>query len=289
VGEDFEYRTSPDSFLAVRCPTCEVIYLDPRPSDAMIERLYPDSYHAFSFTDDEFGVVYRIRARLEARRVLAACRGVPDDARIIDVGCGDGFHLGLLREFGGDGWRLEGVDLDERAVNTARARGLEVHHGELAALGLDSGAYDVALLIQTIEHLTDPVSMLETIKRLLKPGGRVLVVTDNAASIDARLFRSRHWGGYHFPRHLHLFNEHALRFAATRAGLEVARLSTIVSPVNWTYSVRNLVQDIGAPRFVTNRFSLVSPGALAAFTVVDMLNVAIGKGALLRAELRVPR
>ena len=98
VGPDFEYRTSPDSFLAVRCTRCGVVYLDRRPVAAELDRIYPDHYHAFAFTEDRFGFVYSVRRRLEARRLLHAFAGLPADARIVDVGCGDGFHLDLLDE-----------------------------------------------------------------------------------------------------------------------------------------------------------------------------------------------
>ena len=100
VGADFEYRTSSDEFLAVRCRRCKLVYLNPRPADSEAARIYPDSYHAFQFRPAEYGLVYRVRRRLEARRLLYWCRGLPEDGRILDIGCGDGLHLGLLREFG---------------------------------------------------------------------------------------------------------------------------------------------------------------------------------------------
>src|SRR5262245_28594614 len=70
VGEDFEYRTSRDSFLAVRCPYCTLVYLDPRPTPSEFDRIYPDNYHAFEFSAEQFGVVHKVRSRLEARRML---------------------------------------------------------------------------------------------------------------------------------------------------------------------------------------------------------------------------
>jgi SAM-dependent methyltransferase len=288
VGEDFEYRTSPDSFLAVRCRGCGLVYLDPRPADAEFRRIYPDHYHAFAFSEERFGLIYKVRRRLEARRLLSVCGDLAPDARVLDVGCGDGFHLGLLREFGQPGWRLEGVDLDERAVRAARARGITVHHGSIESLDLPEGAYDLALAIQTIEHVGDPPGLLSAIRRVLRPGGRLLVVTDNTDSLDFRVFRRRHWGGYHFPRHWNLFNPRSMRALAARSGLEVERLSTAVSPVNWVYSVRNLLDDWGAPRAVVDRFSLESPVSLAAFTAFDTLHDLAGRGALLRAVLRRP-
>jgi SAM-dependent methyltransferase len=270
----------------VRCDECGLIYLDPRPVRAELATIYPDRYHAFSFTEDNFGFVYRVRRRLEARRLLAACGDLPAGAAILDVGCGDGFHLDLLREFGDPGWRLEGIDLDPRAADAAEARGLVVHRGSVEELDLTPGGYDFAILVQTIEHVADPSALLRAIRRTLKPGGRILVVTDNTGTVDFAIAKRRHWGGYHFPRHWYLFDSGSLRKLAARTGFAVDELDTMVSPVNWVYSLRNALDDWGAPRPVVDWLSLESPIPLAAFTAFDWLHQRAGRAALLRAVLR---
>jgi 2-polyprenyl-3-methyl-5-hydroxy-6-metoxy-1,4-benzoquinol methylase len=286
VGHDFEYDTSDDTLLAVRCKQCGLIYLNPRPADAELHRIYPDNYHAFAFQESNFGLIYRIRRQLEARRLLRWCRDLPTNARILDVGCGDGFHLALLREFGKTGWMVEGVDTDHRAVAAAAARGLTVHHGRVEAMQLPAGSYHLVLLIMTLEHLADPAAVLRSIAPLLAPGGRVGIITDNTGSPDFAIFGGRHWGGYHFPRHLTLFNRNTLTLLAQRANLTVEQIGTAVSPVNWTYSLRNFIQDWGGKRWrwLSDRLSLHSPVALAIFTLLDWPLAQLGRGAILRAS-----
>ena len=289
VGADFEYHTSAATFLAVRCPRCALVYLDPRPSMADLGVIYPDDYHAFAFDEARFGIVHRIRSRLEARRLLRVGRGLPGDASVLDVGCGDGFHLDLLRRYGPDGWRVRGVDTDQRAASAAQRRGLDVHCGAIEDAPIEPGSIDLALCIQTVEHVADPVMLLSAIARVLRPGGRLYLITDNTDSPDFAIAKGRHWGGYHFPRHWNLFNKASMRTLAARAGLEVESLGTMTSPVNWTYSVRNLLVDWGAPPWLYQRFSLESAPALAVFTAVDTAFTAVGRGALLRVVLRRPR
>ena len=77
VGEDFEYRTSSDTFQAVRCQRCGLVYLDPRPAVSEFDRIYPPSYHAFDFSAERFGLVYQVRRRLEARRLLSGAAAFP--------------------------------------------------------------------------------------------------------------------------------------------------------------------------------------------------------------------
>ncbi|HKS27650.1 MAG TPA: class I SAM-dependent methyltransferase [Pyrinomonadaceae bacterium] len=288
VGEDFEYRTSRDTFVAMQCEGCGLVYLNPRPSVDEFSRIYPSNYHAFDFSPERYGFVYKVRRRLEARRALQWCRGLKEGGRIIDIGCGDGFHLGLLRDFGHSSWRAEGVDSDARAVEAASRAGLTAHVGSVERLDLPAASYDLALMIQTIEHVADPPAVLRAVLSLLRPGGKLVIVTDNTDSPDFRLFKGRHWGGYHFPRHWNLFNRRSLRALAGKVGFEVESLSTVVSPVNWVYSVRNLLADMRAPAWLVNQFSLEATASLAAATLFDSLHKLAGRGALLRAVLRRP-
>jgi len=289
TGPDFEYRVSADQFLAMRCEKCELVYVSPRPHISELRRIYPDNYHAFSFSKERFGLVYRVRERLEAARLLRSTQGLPADARILDVGCGDGFHLNLLRRFGLPSWNLIGVDVDERAVAAARAQGLAVVQGTVEEAALESGSFDLVLLIATIEHVADPPSVLSATRRLLKPGGKVLIVTDNTRTLDFAIFKGRYWGGYHFPRHWCLFNRSAIANLAATTGFEVESIRTSVSPVNWVYSIRNFLDDFNAPKPIVEFFSLASPICLAMFTAWDALHASLGFGALLRVVLKRPR
>lgn len=288
VGEDFEYRTSPDTFLAVRCRQCGLVYLNPRPAVDELPRIYPPTYHAFDFSAERYGLAYTVRSRLEAWRLARWCRGLPANARILDVGCGDGFHLRLLRESGHPGWRLEGVDASDAAVAAARASGLAVHAGTVQSLPLERGAYDLVLLIATLEHVDSPHAVLSAVRDVLRPGGRVVIVTDNVDALSFSLFKTRHWGGYHFPRHWHLFTAATLAALARGVGLEVVRASTMLTGVNWVYSVHNALSDYGAPPSMRRHFSLAAAPALAVFTTVNAVELLFGYGGLLECVLQRP-
>ncbi|MBK7932145.1 MAG: class I SAM-dependent methyltransferase [Acidobacteria bacterium] len=289
VGFDYEYKTTDDRFSAVQCRKCSLVYLDPRPTLADMETIYPAEYHACDFSKEDYGLVHKIRSRLEARRLLDYCGPLPDGARILDVGCGDGFHLRLLREFGNKTWELEGIDLDRRAIEAAESSGLKVHFGSVESLDLDNGSYDLIFMIQTIEHVERPDEIMSAIFRLLKTGGRLVIVTDNTDSIDFGLFKSSYWGGYHFPRHLCLFNKVSLTRLGENAGFRVASLTTLVSPVNWVYSIHNALVDKRAPKFLIDRFTLRSVVSLSAFTLLDIALQKAKRGALLLANLQKPQ
>jgi SAM-dependent methyltransferase len=286
VGADFDYRTCPDAFLAVRCRRCGLVYLNPRPADAEAPRIASD--RSPPFAGAPAGFWSRARRRLAARRVRRWCRGLPAGARILDVGCGDGFHLSLLRDYGRPDWTLEGVDTDERAVGAARQRGLTVHHGRIELLDLPANRYHRALMVMTLECLTDPVGALRAVRQLLVPGGDLVIVTDNAASADFALFGGRHWGGYRFPRRPYLFTKPTLAKLASVSGFLAESVKTTSGPANWVGSVRNWLDDWGAPRWVVNRFGPTSVSARTAATVLDLPLALLGYGSVLRATFRRP-
>jgi 2-polyprenyl-3-methyl-5-hydroxy-6-metoxy-1,4-benzoquinol methylase len=287
-GEDYEYHTSNDKFYALQCDTCSLVYLNPRPSVSEFQTIYPPNYHAFDFSAKKFGFVYTVRARLEANRALKRCGSLGDGARILDVGCGDGFHLKLLQEYGNKTWILEGVDLDERAAKKASKAGIKVHLGTVEEIALPKESYDMVFLIQTIEHVENPVKVLSAIYDLLKPGGKLAVVTDNTGSCDFRFYKKRYWGGYHFPRHWNLFNKKSFRLLIQKTKFEIEDLSTIVSPVNWVYSIHNSLVGKKKSAWLIKQFTLQSVFPLFVFTVVDFVLQKFGKGALLQATLKKP-
>lgn len=284
AGADFEYRTSDDVFNAMQCNSCGLVYLNPRPAISEFETIYPSNYHAFDFSEEDFGIVYKIRSRLEAKRLLSWCANLPDNARILDVGCGDGFHLKLLEKYGKKTWQLQGVDIDKRAVEMAKKRGLKVYHGSIDEIDLPSNYFDLAFTVQTVEHTENPYKFLTAIKKVLKKGGKLVIVTDNTDSLDFKIFKNSHWGGYHFPRHWNLFNKKNLAKLGEKAGFRVEKITTQVSPVNWVYSFHNKFVDTKKPKWLIDQFTLKSTVSLSAFTAFDIILQKFGRGGLLNAS-----
>ena len=93
-----------------------------------------------------------------------------------------------------------------------------------------------------IEHVFDPLETLKKCNGLLKKGGYVVGETPNAASWDKKLF-GRYWGGFHSPRHIHLFDLNSLWYIAEKTGFRVVRISNLLQPAHWVLSVQNLLQD----------------------------------------------
>jgi 2-polyprenyl-3-methyl-5-hydroxy-6-metoxy-1,4-benzoquinol methylase len=104
--------------------------------------------------------------------------------RVVDLGCGRGVFLDILRAAG-----LEGIGVDSSAetLEPLKARGHEVVHGDVLAFLRDAESagrhYDGIFCSHVIEHMPGEVAieMLRLISKVLRPGGRLLLVTPNMA------------------------------------------------------------------------------------------------------------
>lgn len=115
---------------------------------------------------------YRARRRILAD-LIAREAGLPDDARILEIGCGTGHNFPMLGRFG----TLDALEVDEPARALAAQRlGRPVGNAPLPELpGVPDGAYDLIALLDVLEHIDADQASLESIATKLAPGGRILL------------------------------------------------------------------------------------------------------------------
>ncbi|HZG09779.1 MAG TPA: class I SAM-dependent methyltransferase [Allosphingosinicella sp.] len=114
------------------------------------------------------------RARRDILAALIRCRvALPEDARILEIGCGTGHNLEMLQGFG----RADGIEIDPKARAMAERRlGRPIGSAPLPDLtGVENGAYDLVAILDVLEHVEEDRAALESIARKLKPGGRILI------------------------------------------------------------------------------------------------------------------
>jgi len=159
---------------------------------------------------------YRGRRQIIASfvgRIAAKLRSDNESApRILDVGCGTGGNLEMLSEFGA----VEGVDVSQEAVDFCRARDVAPVTQAIAEdLPYDDESFDLVTGFDLIEHLDDDVAGLKEMRRVLRPGGRVLLV------VPAFMWL---WGVQDdISHHRRRYRLPELRQAVERAGLHVER------------------------------------------------------------------
>jgi SAM-dependent methyltransferase len=235
-------------YEVVRCAACGLVFVWPQPTRQEMEALYGSGgYHA--------EVDEAERRRTFARRLRQIEGLEPRRGRILDVGCSKGYFLDVARA---EGWDAVGVELNAHAVDAARARGLDVRQGDLADEPFEEGSFDVVTLFDLLEHTADPQATLGACRRVLRPGGLLVVTTPNIDGLVPRVtwwLFARTLGAWDHPTppwHLVQFSRRTLRRALEGSGFEVVALRSEHIPVGYSVGkLENSVMDVLAGRHRT--------------------------------------
>lgn len=237
VGRDRSFPTE-ERFHVVRCDACGLVYLSPRPRPEELGKYYPEEYGPFSL--EESRAVRLFRRIRSARHLRKLRRLIPPDGRVLEIGCATGEELAFLRDEGG--WEVAGVEMSPYAAELARRRGIEVVTGNLEDGAFANQTFDFVFMKYVLEHLPDPIATLREIARLLVPGGHLWIWTNNAESLESRLF-GKYWRSYDVPRHLVIFSPTTLGRALALAGFSVSSLKFSGMPNDWVGSVGQLLAN----------------------------------------------
>jgi 2-polyprenyl-3-methyl-5-hydroxy-6-metoxy-1,4-benzoquinol methylase len=217
----------PGIFSLLKCDDCGHNFLHGSMSPEQLADLYTNYYPRSSFSTENYkpaGEMTGFRAWFTGAR-QSAFRWVPRNVRVLDVGCGFGESLGYHRSRGCD---VYGVEADENIRRVAEKFGFKVHVGLFDSKNYEPDFFDYVTMDQVIEHVTDPISTMKGIAKILKRGGTAIVSTPNAIGWGSRLF-GRHWINWHAPYHLQFFSPASMAIAAEQAGMVIDRVKTITS------------------------------------------------------------
>lgn len=287
-GWDFEYGTTQEDFFMQRCTVCGHYYLNPRPAEEEFTTIYPKNYYTYDVKSSVHPIALKAKQWLEKRKLkklLKLCK-VPVP-RVLDVGCGDGRVLEVLHQMGIPPHNLSGVEMLEEPLHALRAQGFHTYLGRMEDLSLPEASYDLIVILQVIEHVDQPAVLLKQVARLLAPGGILVIETPNMKSLDARIFRKRYWGGYHFPRHWNLFYKDSLIQIARKSELDLVRTETFPCAVFWIYPFHHWLREKGfSPRIYRIFWPIQAPLLLTLAMGIDLILAPFGLTSNLRGIFR---
>ncbi|CAG0935638.1 Demethylmenaquinone methyltransferase [Thermoflexales bacterium] len=278
----------PGEFRIVRCGSCGLVYLSPRPTVAAIGSYYPEAYEPYlRITPQSLPAWRRWLLNYGLRKRIRPIVQRKAPGRALDIGCATGQFLAYLRDTAH--WQVTGVEPGQNAARYARETfGLEVYHGDLRSAQFADATFDAVTMWDVLEHLHDPCAELREIRRVLRPEGLLVLRVPSLDSLDARIF-GPYWAGLDVPRHMVVFSRRALMQMLGQAGFIPERMwcasgSYFAFMLSW----RMLVEDkVAAPRSQRVLDRLVNNVVLRAlstpyFWLVDQL----GRGASLTVIAR---
>jgi SAM-dependent methyltransferase len=189
-------------FPVVECLDCGLVYVNPRPSLESMAAFYPADYH-HGRDSEEFARRYAVQKTL-----------LPDISgkRVLDIGCARGDFLTYLLNTG-PVFEPYGVDAFSTSVSDERIR---FANDLFTSAGYESNYFDLIMSWAVFEHLHRPADYFSEASRVLKRGGRLLILVTNSESF---------YGKYAFsediPRHTYHYSKKTLDRYGEKAGLKL--------------------------------------------------------------------
>lgn len=214
---DINRRISSEIFNYFTCNDCQLIFLDPLPSD--LGKYYPRDYYTFPGSRKIAGEL----AQHEHYKIELVTRHLTGGS-LIEIGPATGGFCFLAKEAG---FHVRAIEMDARCSEFLRdVIGIEVQNSneEVGALNREAPA-DVIALWHVIEHLRDPWSMIDAIAEKVRPGGIALIATPNPVAFQFKVWR-KWWTHVDAPRHVVLIPHDLLVKRMQENGMELVELTT---------------------------------------------------------------
>ncbi len=201
-----------------RCTACGFVSGEPRVA------IKPEEHYAATYATAPPPQPYARYREWLARAEREIGRG-----RLLEVGAGAGGFVTAALE---RGWRVDATEISESGARRLERTGAQVHHGPLENARYPDGCFDLAVSLEVVEHVDEPLAHLREIARVTRPGGLLLLTTPNFDGASRRRFGLA-WRVVD-PEHLGYFTRGTLAAALARAGFASARVhSRSLDVLSW--------------------------------------------------------
>jgi ubiquinone/menaquinone biosynthesis C-methylase UbiE len=233
-GHDRMYNIKGDYSL-YRCTKCGLFFINPQPTEKEIAKHYPpNKYYSLgimpSWKKKLLHILYKTfysnkgnsALKLLFFPVLPMLRftKILPGRKILDVGCGAGNFLVLMKYFDMDCYGVEPSKFDELF---AKKNNLEIKNCNFLEADYQDNYFDIITLNHVFEHSSCPTETLKKINRLLKPEGTLIMTIPQSDCLAYKVF-GRYWVQLDVPRHLFMFQEKTIKEYARKTGFKIEKV-----------------------------------------------------------------
>lgn len=214
-------------FTLQTCPKCGLVLTNPFPEKQEIGKYY-DSDEYYSHPEKStsfFSQIYEAVKKVNIKYKFKVATSGLQKGSLLDIGCGSGDFLNYAKE---QGWNICGVEPNEKARQYSKDKTKSKILSPDEVLSQADHLYDVITMWHVLEHVEDLNWQCQQLKRLLKPGGRLIIALPNIHSYDAQHYKE-YWAAYDVPRHLYHFGFSTIRLLLSKYGFNFLKRE----PLKW--------------------------------------------------------
>ncbi|OJF68872.1 hypothetical protein BK026_08735 [Alteromonas sp. V450] len=288
-GQDYELETCANIWEFVQCAQCTHVWLNPRPSVATLNTIYPPHYYSYDFETKVHPIALKAKAILDKLKFKSFFKHLKQTPKTYaDVGCGSGRFLKLMHHMGLKKQDIYGLELTQSVVDELNNLGFNGINSRVEEVKeIEPESLDLVTMFHVIEHVEDPRAVVAKINQWLSKDGCLVLETPNFDSVDAKLFKNQFWGGYHIPRHWHVFSVDTLVKLLEDNGFDIVAIKYQPGHSFWLYSFHHLFKyKLNMPRVAKWFDPIGSLLFLVLFTGLDKLRAPFMKTSSVLAVAR---
>jgi SAM-dependent methyltransferase len=249
-GDDLRVEFNRYGFDYVSCKNCATLFVNPRPSFSSLNDFYAESPATKFWINDFFKPVAEARRKkmfIPRAQYVKESISLGEGSLVGDIGAGFGIFLEELKKIDSQ-VKLVAIEPSTEQAGICKDKGLKVECCALEEIKGYESSFDLLTAFELLEHVFDPRKFLDSVRKLLKPKGNLLITTLNGQGFDIQALWSKS-KSMHPPHHLNFFNPQSVSSLLTDLGFEVVEIVT-PGKLDWDI-LEGMIEDEGV---VVDRF-----------------------------------
>lgn len=227
-GANAEFYCVKNRFSYKICTDCTTSYMSPRPTEKLLSQFYANSANYKFWAEEMFPRTENERIHIFERRVSIVSDLLgefhPEAKSLLEIGPGYGTFCRLFREHN-PLISLKGVEPSVELAKVCRNDGIDIEGSTIEEYASKASDYiDVAVSFEVIEHLFNPVGMLQSVHKILNDGGLFIFSCPNGLGFDVQILKEDSETIDH--EHLNYFNPGSIEQLLNRANFELLQVKT---------------------------------------------------------------